>query len=66
MVIPWGDAFVSTGNSKNVSTVNLVLPQACCEPAEFEIPLFDRKFANVHPSFKNNILALEKDFFFLY
>lgn len=26
MVIPWGDAFVSTGNSKNVSTVNLVLP----------------------------------------
>ena len=26
MVIPWGDAFISTGNSKNMSTVNLVLP----------------------------------------
>lgn len=35
MVTHRGDAFVSIGNSENMSPVNLVLPWAGYEPPEF-------------------------------
>lgn len=55
-VIHWGDAFVSIANSKNTRTVLLVQPQACYEPAEFSVPLPDRKCTICNLSFENNIL----------
>lgn len=57
MVTHWGDAFVSIGNSKNMSTVSLVLPQACYEPTEFQTSLFGRKLTNFNSSFENSIFV---------
>lgn len=57
MVTHWGNAFVSIGNSKNMSTVSLVLPQAYYEPAEFQTPLFGRKLTNFNSNFENNIFV---------
>lgn len=55
MGIPWGDAFMSIGNSENMSTLSLVLPRACYEPTEFSVPLFGRKITNFKINFPQNI-----------